>query len=130
MNENDPELRSARLTAALSNLQGRAMSLLSHERTLLENEIDELEKRKQLALRRLKGYNNEMTSEKSDSNQHSWLSLPSDITTMRIRLRKSCTDEETLLKLVQEVRQKRSELLEEAIRIYASRDSHETIISK
>lgn len=130
MNDNDPELRSARLNGALSNLQGRAMSLLSHERALLENEIAELEKRKQLALRRLKGYSNEMTSEKSDSNQHTWLSLPSDITTMRTRLQKSCTDEETLLTLVQEVRQKRSELLEEAIRIYASRDSHDTTISK
>lgn len=84
------------------------------QRASLETQLVELEKRRDLARRRLAGYAADQAG-----NQKVWLGTPSQIVGMKQRLHQACTDTEQLLAIVNEVREKREVLTNQALNHYA-----------
>lgn len=85
-------------------------------RASLEAQLLDLEKRQDLAKRRLAGYAADQTG-----NQTLWLGTPSQIIAMKQRLQKACTDDDELMALVKDVREKREALTDQALNHYAER---------
>lgn len=84
-------------------------------RKKLEAELTELSKRLELAKRRIAGHEAEQAG-----NSPVWLGTPSEITAMKSRLQAACTDTGVVMQLVDELRQRREGLTNDAMAHYAS----------
>lgn len=85
-------------------------------RAQLEQELAELNERRSLAERRLSAYQAEQSGAPRE-----WLGTPSEITAMRVRLSAASTDNDQVMKLVDDLRQKRDSITNEALRLYAAK---------
>jgi len=105
------------MASTIDKLKNRALSALSHERQDLEAQKVALEKRQELALRRLRAY----TMSKEHPESTGWLQTPQDIAETRRRLEVALTNEEVLLKLIDEVRAVKDALTVQAFALHAAR---------
>lgn len=87
-------------------------------RASLEAQLLELEKRQDLAKRRLAGFTAERTGKRT-----LWLGTPAQIIHMKQRLQRACADNDELMAIVKEVREKREALTNQAFDHYAKRFS-------
>lgn len=85
-------------------------------RASLEAQLVELEKRQDLAKRRLAG----LTVERTGSTTL-WLGTPAQIIHMKQRLQRACADNDELMAIVKEVREKRETLTNQAFDHYTKR---------
>ena len=83
----------------------------------VEKEIDELETRLRLACRRVRGFVNHR-----DPKRNAWLEDGGDLADLVERLKGIEGDEEGILKLVGEVRDRRKMATEKALQIYAQKE--------
>lgn len=96
---------------------------LRQRRQQLENELEDLKKRHDLATRRLEAYQAEKTGDIKV-----WLGTPSEIEAMKKRLEAASKDENVLMGLVEELRRKRESLTNEALNYYAQKGDQQSPI--
>ena len=97
----------------MENLTNAALSGLKQEEAALEKEHKRWSERRELALRRIRAH--------TEPQAGVWLGKPADIIAMRKRLEQASQDEKVLMEIVNEVREKRDQLLQQAVRHYDNR---------
>eukprot|EP00737_Agarophyton_chilense_P003729 gb/GEZJ01004446.1/.p1 GENE.gb/GEZJ01004446.1/~~gb/GEZJ01004446.1/.p1 ORF type:complete len:164 (+),score=30.24 gb/GEZJ01004446.1/:2550-3041(+) len=101
----------------------RVFENLKEEKSLLEARKTDLNRQLDLEKRRLEAHNLlESSLKPSVSDPCCWLSHPNEISRMRDRLKKASENEQLILPIVEEVRDIRERLLEQALVVY--REDH------
>lgn len=107
----------------MSSQDNRDIVKEAHEQVLrrrrLEMQMKDLKMRKDVAERRLAAY-----AAETAGNYSVWLGTPSQIERISHRLRQACTDNDVLMSLVNEVREKRESLTNMALCHYAKSCDH------
>lgn len=89
------------------------------QRKQLETKLEELTRRREVAMRRLAAYE----AEKSGKGTNVWLGMPSEVKTMKDRLKAASTNESVLMGIVDELRDRREKLTNEAFIHYAQQQN-------